>query len=839
MTVKNTLDTDEVRYFVGEDKVENAFTDVTGGTEVTAEVYRDGVKIWSDAATVTITARPVTAYGSTSKVYDGSAALLENVALTLAGVAGNNESGVVVGDDLSVAPITANSASYAMADKHENRSLVTENAGGLLALISLSGADAANYTLESVTALGSITPQSITPGPDPDPDPSYDGIEISGPDNQVYDGDYQLPEIVVTDSDGNRLAQSNDGVTGDFVVKYDNNVNATSEGNFATVTITGINNYTGEVTKSFEIAPAEATILVNDSSKVYGTDDPEGYNGYSVVLTGTDRPLYTNVESGTVDTLGTVTVIRPRADIDENVDVYVDALGATVEGQNANYTYTVDNGKFTITPADGNEVTIDHDATAEGFTKVYDGDPISIEASATKEGSTLWFSTDEGDEKTWSTKKPSITNVGTLTIYVKATNPNYMESAVVSATVQVTERPVTITINDAAKVFDGTELTNETHKVTSGSFVEGETYGMDFGDSGQTAVGVSENDATVVFAGEGNEYTAQAGNYNVTVEPGTLQVFPQSIDPEDPDPENPDPDDPNPGDPDPDNPDQPFYTGATVNEPQNTVYNGTDQAWLPTVVSDEGVTLTQSTDGGETGDYIVSYGNSTINAGHIVVTIKGCGNYAGAVTREYNILPATITVHANNHSKVQGQADPSLTSWYEGAVGNEIPGWTGFISRAAGETPGQYAIGQNTLQLADGQNGFLESNYTLEFVGATFTITPAPVTPDGGDDTPVTPVTPVNPVPGPDDGADDATDDAETEAIDDDETPLTESIEDDDTPLASGREDRDCWVHWFMFVGLAVSAIYYIGALIHRRKFTGDLKSYEDSVLNPDDQNRA
>ena len=660
VTVKNTLDTDEVRYFVGEDEVENAFTDVTNGTEVTVEVYRDGVKIWSDTATVTITARPVTAYGSTSKVYDGSAALLEDVTLTLAGVAGDSKSGVVLGDDLSVASIAASDAAYAMADKHEDLSLVTENAGGLLALTGLSGGDAANYTLVSVTALGSITPQSITPGPDPDdnPDPSYKGVEISDPADQVYDGELQEPEITVKDSDGNLLTRSTDGgKTGDYVVTYGNNLNATDDGDLATVTITGINNYKGEVTKEFKIAPATLIVTTNGASKVYDgkplTDD-----GYSIQTVGEDG-----------------------------------------------------------NPFDG----------------MYEDDGITIKVTGT-----------------------------------------------------------------------------------------------------QTNAGQSDNDFEIT------DWTnTESGNYTVEENLGKLTVFPQSIDPEDPDPDNPDPDDPNPDDPDPENPDQPFFTGATVNDPQNTVYNGTDQAWLPTVVSDEGVTLTQSTDGGETGDYIVSYGNSTINAGHIVVTIKGCGNYAGTVTREYTIFPATIRVHANNHSKVQGQADPSLTSWYEGAVANEIPGWTGFISRAAGEAPGQYAIGQNTLRLADGQNGFLESNYTLEFVGATFTITPAPVTPDGGDDTPVTPVTPVNPVPGPDDGADDATDDAETETITDDDTPLTESIEDDDTPLASGREDRDCWVHWFMFVGLAVSAIYYIGALVHRRKFTGDLKSYEDSVLNPDDQNRA
>ena len=391
---------------------------------------------------------------------------------------------------------------------------------------------------------------------------------------------------------------------------------------------------------------------------------------------------------------------------------------------------------------------------------------------------------------------------------------NYTFGESVAGELYIEPRPVTITTPSASKVFDGTPLKAAG---TMSGLVNGET--ATFTTTGSVTNvddannGVEHNNTyTIEWNG-----TALEGNYTVVEDLGTLTVTAQSIDPGE----------------DPDNPDNPAYSGATVNTPSNVQYNGQDQAWLPTVVDGQGNTLTKDV------DYTVSYDGDTKNVRHIVVTISGIGDYEGTVTREYDITPATITVHANNHSKVQGQADPSLTSWYEGAVGNEIPGWTGFISRAAGETPGQYAIGQNTLQLADGQNGFLESNYTLEFVGATFTITPAPVTPDGGDDTPVTPVTPVNPVPGPDDGADDATDDAETEAIDDDETPLTESIEDDDTPLASGREDRDCWVHWFMFVGLAVSAIYYIGALIHRRKFTGDLKSYEDSVLNPDDQNRA
>ena len=233
------------------------------------------------------------------------------------------------------------------------------------------------------------------------------------------------------------------------------------------------------------------------------------------------------------------------------------------------------------------------------------------------------------------------------------------------------------------------------------------------------------------------------------------------------------------------------------------------------------------------------------------------GGQTSSGTASMTVAPATLTVSATNGlSKTQGQADPALTSTYEGAVAGEIPGWTGFISRAAGEAPGTYPIGQNTLQLADGENGFLASNYTLVFNGATFTINPLPGGGGDGGTTPTGPTpTPTNPTPGPGATTTIATgvatgviagaltdDAADAETIDDDETPLasgTETIDDDATPLASGREDRQCWVHWFMFIGMAISAVYYIGALIHRRSFTSGLKNFEDEILNPNDQNNA
>ena len=215
------------------------------------------------------------------------------------------------------------------------------------------------------------------------------------------------------------------------------------------------------------------------------------------------------------------------------------------------------------------------------------------------------------------------------------------------------------------------------------------------------------------------------------------------------------------------------------------------------------------------------------------------------VSVEAQVTPLTLTVTANNQTKVAGTADPALTSTYTGALPGETPGWTGTIARVPGEAAGTYQIFQNTLGIED-NGAFLAGNYTLVFVNGTLTITAAPGggdnPDDGGDDTPTTPTTPITPGTTTDGGTptviEDAPEQPEPEQIDDDENPLagpSESIDDDGTPLARPTH-QDCWVHWLMILGIIVTAIYDVLVLIRRRKFTGTLASFEDEVLN--DRNR-
>ena len=285
------------------------------------------------------------------------------------------------------------------------------------------------------------------------------------------------------------------------------------------------------------------------------------------------------------------------------------------------------------------------------------------------------------------------------------------------------------------------------------------------------------------------------------------------------------------------------HPSISIDYPQDVPYNGTDQTWAPTVTDGEKVLVAGT-------DYEVTYSTSdrTNVTGTIKVTITGEGNYTGSVERYYRITPLTITVTPRDIRKTQGQADPTLTSDYSGYLRGETAGWTGALTREPGEAVGTYTISKGSLQLADNPAGnFLAQNYILVVNEGTFTIVAAPVTPGGGDtptptpggggDGTPTPGTPATVTPADDTTTDEA---APEETIVDDENALaapTDTIGDDDTPLAAGAKDEDCWVHWLILLGMILSAVYFVGVGVRRRKFTSSLLGYEDKVLGNDRDN--
>ena len=114
------------------------------------------------------------------------------------------------------------------------------------------------------------------------------------------------------------------------------------------------------------------------------------------------------------------------------------------------------------------------------------------------------------------------------------------------------------------------------------------------------------------------------------------------------------------------------------------------------------------------------------NAGMYTVTPSGAAdsNYSiSFVTTTFSITKAPLLVTADSGiSKVYGAADPDLTYTITGFVSGDIEGDldTGVsISRVSGENAGMYTVTPS---------GAADANYSISFVTATFSITPAGLT---------------------------------------------------------------------------------------------------------------
>ena len=291
---------------------------------------------------------------------------------------------------------------------------------------------------------------------------------------------------------------------------------------------------------------------------------------------------------------------------------------------------------------------------------------------------------------------------------------------------------------------------------------------------------------------------------------------------------------------------------------------------------------------GDVVSYSVSNSFTDVTGSPVSVTAtvarNGVAIWTGIAT--VSITPATIRVTISDATKVEGQVDPGLESTYVVPVAGELAGFEGSIAREPGEEPGTYVIGRGTLVLVDraaqlaGEKDFKASNYTLEVVPGTFTITAAPGggdNPGGGTDNPGggTGTNPgggaggtnpggagtgtgtgagtgtgtgagTNPAPTPVTATADDDAAADDEAIDDDENPLAddasaddesddaESIDDDSNPLASGTGStaETCWVHWAVIVGIIVTVAYFAVCAARTRRATDELASFEDDVLD-------
>ena len=311
----------------------------------------------------------------------------------------------------------------------------------------------------------------------------------------VYDGTEHKWIPSVTDKDGQALDESS------YTVSYDSN-DFTDVGTI-NVTITGVGNYTGTVTRTYKITPRKYTITTLGGTKVY---DGRALTNFGMVEGIVSGETYSFRTTGSQTEVGT------------SDNTYEFAWDGTAKKSN----YVLDKesiGKLVVTAKSIVPDTPDTpDANKTGITvsdpsdSMYDGtehkEVLTVKDSKTNKE--LVSGTDY--EVAYSN---DLVNAGTVTITVTGKG-DYSGSF--TKTYKITKRSITLTSASATKTYDGTVLKNDSIEVSGDGFVKGE--GATYVVTGtQTNVGNSANSFEYTF----NENTL-ASNYSVTKVVGTLRV---------------------------------------------------------------------------------------------------------------------------------------------------------------------------------------------------------------------------------------------------------------------------------------------------------------------------
>ena len=610
-----------------------------------------------------------------------------------------------------------------------------------------------------------IDPKSIIPdGPDT-PDEKKTGIEVTKPADSKYDGNVHENKPVVKDTKtGATLVEGTD-----YTLSYKGD---TTNAGTVTVTITGVGNYTGSHNVEYQITKRNVTLTSATASKVYdktpltnsniaiGGDGFAKLEGASYHVTGSQTnvgdsdneftyklnddtkasnynievkfgKLYITTQDGqvivvitghkkTYDYDGTEKTVDgydvsitegstyAETDFTFNGNAEVKATEANTypmglkasdfTNNNTNYSsvmFVVNDGSLVINPKSiipdgpntpdekktGIEVTNPEDSIYDGLPHV---NPLTVTDTKTK--------TDLEENKDYTlTYSSDVINVGTVEVNVKGIG-NY--TGEFTKTYKITPKEYTVTTESAKKVYDGTALTagGKIEGIVDGEVVVVHTTGS------QTEVGSTPNTYKLEWK------KASSKNYKLKEDSiGTLTVTEQTIDP------GKDPDNPNPN-----------YSGVTINNPSNSVYDGKEHKWSPAVTDKEGNALVEGT------DYEVAYSTSDFTnvTGTITVTITGIGNYTGTVTRTYEITPKAYTVTTNSAKKVYDGTALTAGGKIEGIVDGETVEFTTTGSRTVeGTSKNTYSLKWN--------GSAIQTNYKLakESIGD-LTVTPKSIIPD-------------------------------------------------------------------------------------------------------------
>jgi len=411
------------------------------------------------------------------------------------------------------------------------------------------------------------------------------------------------------------------------------------------------------------VNPAPLTITADNQSTLYGEADPTLTAGYSGFVNGDTASTL----SGTLSLTTTATASSAAG-----------TYPITPSGlSSANYDITFENGTLTVNPA---PLTI----TADNLSKVYG------QANPTLTVSYDGFVPGEGPANlagvlSVATAATTSSPVGPYTVTPSGLTSGNYAITFVNGTLAITPAPLTVLVGDQSRVYG---QANPTFASAYVGFVNGDTAASLTGTLSLTTTANATSDAgTYAITASG----VSSSNYSISVD-GTLTVTPAPLIV---------------------SADAKFNFYGQANPTLTASYSGF-------VNGDSARSLTGTLS-------LATTATAGSGAGTYPITVSGLNSANYSITflnGTLSVIPAPLTVKADDQTRVYGQANPTFTASYSGFVNDDsASSLTGTQSlgtaATAGSGAGAYAI---TV------SGLSSNNYSITFVGGTLTVNPAPLT---------------------------------------------------------------------------------------------------------------
>jgi F0F1-type ATP synthase epsilon subunit len=401
------------------------------------------------------------------------------------------------------------------------------------------------------------------------------------------------------------------------------------------------------------VTPASLTITAANASRTYGASNPIFTATYGGLVNGDTSSVVTSLNLTTPATTGT------------SVGSYaINGTGALAANYNITYvagTLTIGQAPLTITADNSSRL---YGSTNSAFTASYSG-LTAGDTSNVVSGLTL------------STSATTASTVGTYGIAAANALASNYTIAYVGGTLTVAPAPLTITANNASRLYTDSD---PTFTASYSGLVLGQTSSVVSGlqitanDPGNAAIGTNW---TITPSG------ATAANYTISYGTGNLFVG------------------------------KAYLTITPVDS--SRLYGATN----PTIIAnytglqtgDTVSGITYSTAAGITsgvGQYQVTAANATAT-NYIILYDPGI----------LNVVPAPLTIAANSATRAQNKADPAFTASFNGLVAGDSAAVLHGLSFLSSDQPNSGA-GQYTIT----PYGVVDPNYTITYLAGVLTITP-------------------------------------------------------------------------------------------------------------------